>query len=85
MTSQRRQELFLDGIELSIEMVSIAYENLCSAIAKNTEATKQNKPPDFSVTHRIVGKPAGSQDYPFRNGLHQNHVVRPNALLNPEG
>lgn len=54
MTRQRRQEVFLDGIELSLEMASIAYEHLCATIVQHTNDSKQGKPVGFSITTRML-------------------------------
>jgi hypothetical protein len=51
--SARRQELFLDGIELSIEMALIAYERLRVTITKHT-TEKQNQQTESSLTTQML-------------------------------
>jgi len=56
MTIHRRQELFLDGIELSIEMALIAYQGLRTTIAKHTTElqNRQGEPPETSLTSQML-------------------------------
>ena len=56
MTSRRRQELFLDGIELSIEMALIAYGRLRATIANHTTKgeSQQEEPPESSLTSQML-------------------------------